>query len=228
MRALFTSINSCTVIGPSDRSDDSELCSGTGSIRSESFDLKTEKAYVIYKDQIGSRFNKNSPWSFHHCSCPHKLPLVLDLHLMPRCHNPAGQCPGCHCYVDCLFPEGSAQHSLKAEHQIYTESEKPCWQYATVNNKYLWTIFSYRRLHKHSSLRIQKEISVVFYDLQNEGFNLYLFWELYCRGNVNRNQCALAMKSSGECKSYKMYLLYLSDFHRSYPTADVWHQLEYR
>lgn len=29
VRALFTSINSCTVIGPSERSDDSELCGRT-------------------------------------------------------------------------------------------------------------------------------------------------------------------------------------------------------
>lgn len=37
---------------------------------------------------------------------------------MPHCRNLAGHCPGSHCCGDCLFPEGSAPHSLKADHQF--------------------------------------------------------------------------------------------------------------
>lgn len=33
VRALFTSMNSCTVIGPSERSDDSELCRWNANVR---------------------------------------------------------------------------------------------------------------------------------------------------------------------------------------------------
>lgn len=81
-----------------------------------------------------SRLQKQnkSPWSFHRCSCcPHRWPPALDLHLMPHCHNRAGHCPGSHCYGGCLFPEGSAPRSLKADHQIKALEIKQAWLLAT-------------------------------------------------------------------------------------------------
>lgn len=37
VRALFTSMNSCTVMGPSERSDDSELCGTNCHVRRDLF-----------------------------------------------------------------------------------------------------------------------------------------------------------------------------------------------
>lgn len=88
-------------MGPSERSEDSELCSRKRHVRKD-------PSTVLKLPTPGHR-----PWSCARCCCcPHRWLPGPDPRPRPRCRSRVGRCLGSRCHGDRLSPEGSAPRSL--------------------------------------------------------------------------------------------------------------------